>query len=102
MIREVALIDEERCIGCARCLPACPFDAILGAKKYMHTVLTGFCTGCELCIPVCPVDCIHLEPTSGSLTGWAAWSQSQAMAARTRLWVYFAFGVAYTLIYSLV
>lgn len=62
MIREVALIDEERCIGCARCLPACPFDAIVGAHKFMHTVLNAVCTGCELCVAPCPVDCISMVP----------------------------------------
>ena len=64
MIREVAQVDEERCIGCARCLPPCPFDAILGARGQMHTVLTEFCTGCELCVPACPVDCIIMVPRS--------------------------------------
>jgi Na+-translocating ferredoxin:NAD+ oxidoreductase subunit B len=54
----VAMIDEARCIGCARCLPPCPVDAILGAKRQMHTVLDSHCTGCELCIAPCPVDCI--------------------------------------------
>jgi electron transport complex protein RnfB len=58
----VAWIDESRCIGCARCLPPCPVDAIVGAAKYMHTVLIERCTGCELCIAPCPVDCIELRP----------------------------------------
>jgi electron transport complex protein RnfB len=58
----VAWIDEERCIGCARCLPACPVDAIVGAPRRMHTVITAQCTGCELCLPPCPVDCIALRP----------------------------------------
>jgi electron transport complex protein RnfB len=58
----VAWIDEERCIGCARCLPACPVDAIVGAARQMHTVIAGQCTGCELCLPPCPVDCIELRP----------------------------------------
>jgi electron transport complex protein RnfB len=58
----VAWIDEDRCIGCARCLPPCPVDAIVGAPKYMHTVIRDQCTGCELCIPACPVDCIELRP----------------------------------------
>ena len=62
MIREVAQIDEGQCIGCARCLPPCPFDAILGAKRQMHTVLIEFCTGCELCLACCPVDCIEMVP----------------------------------------
>jgi electron transport complex protein RnfB len=57
----VAWIDEARCIGCARCLAPCPVDAIIGAPKYMHTVLAERCTGCELCLPPCPVDCIELK-----------------------------------------
>ena len=63
--RAAALIDESRCIGCMLCIKACPVDAILGAAKRMHTVLTESCTGCELCLPPCPVDCIdmvELEP----------------------------------------
>jgi len=58
----VALIDEEACIGCAKCLPPCPVDAIIGARKQMHTVVTSLCTGCELCIAPCPVDCITMIP----------------------------------------
>ncbi len=58
----VALIDEASCIGCAKCLPPCPVDAILGARKQMHTVLLELCTGCELCIAPCPVDCISMVP----------------------------------------
>lgn len=57
-----AWIDEERCIGCARCLPPCPVDAIVGASKYLHTVLADRCTGCELCLAPCPVDCIEMRP----------------------------------------
>src|SRR5487761_532316 len=58
----VALIDEAACIGCAKCLPACPVDAIIGARKQMHTVIAALCTGCELCIAPCPVDCISMVP----------------------------------------
>lgn len=60
--REVAYILEEHCIGCTKCLPACPVDAILGANKRMHTVIASECTGCELCIAPCPVDCIVMLP----------------------------------------
>ena len=58
----VALIEEEACIGCAKCLPPCPVDAIIGARKQMHTVIVELCTGCELCIAPCPVDCISMVP----------------------------------------
>lgn len=57
----VAWIREDDCIGCARCLPACPVDAILGARRLAHTVIAADCTGCELCLPPCPVDCIELR-----------------------------------------
>ena len=62
----VAIIDEDTCIGCARCLPACPVDAIIGAHQYMHTVVADLCTGCELCIDPCPVDCIDMVTREGS------------------------------------
>ncbi len=58
----VAQIDEDACIGCARCLPPCPVDAIVGARRQMHTVVLSLCTGCELCIAPCPVDCILMVP----------------------------------------
>lgn len=57
----VALIDESRCIGCAKCLAVCPTDAIVGAERYMHTVVAQECIGCELCLPPCPVDCIEMR-----------------------------------------
>jgi electron transport complex protein RnfB len=56
----VAVIDEARCIGCAKCLPPCPVDAIIGAPRFLHTVAAELCTGCELCIAPCPVDCISM------------------------------------------
>jgi ferredoxin len=59
---QLARIDETRCIGCFRCVEACPVDAIVGAPQLMHTVLEDRCTGCELCLAPCPVDCIDLQP----------------------------------------
>jgi len=58
----VAVIDEDRCIGCVKCLPPCPVDAIIGARRQTHTVIADLCTGCELCIAPCPVDCITMAP----------------------------------------
>ncbi len=66
----VAVIDEQKCIGCTLCIQACPVDAILGAAKLMHTVIVSECTGCELCLPPCPVDCITMEPVPETLAEW--------------------------------
>ena len=74
----VALVDEARCIGCTRCIDACPVDAIAGAQGFMHTVIAAYCTGCELCLPPCPVDCIDLVPPPGP------WTATDARAARSR------------------
>ncbi|MGF6526022.1 RnfABCDGE type electron transport complex subunit B [Variovorax sp. PvP013] len=82
--RVMAVIDEAWCIGCTLCLDACPTDAILGINKRMHTVVETHCTGCELCVPVCPVDCISLAVETPGLSGWRAWSATQAEAARRR------------------
>ena len=60
--RQVAVIDESRCIGCLHCRQVCPVDAIVGAANCMHTVIAAECTGCELCIAPCPVDCIDVRP----------------------------------------
>ncbi len=58
----IAFIRENECIGCTKCIQACPVDAILGAPKLMHTVISGECTGCDLCVEPCPVDCIDMLP----------------------------------------
>src|SRR5712691_9868757 len=77
--REVAVIDEHTCIGCTLCIEACPVDAIIGASKQMHTVISADCTGCELCVPPCPVDCIHMFSTDRLL-----WTQQDADTSRER------------------
>lgn len=81
--RAVAYIDEALCIGCTLCIQACPVDAIVGAAKQMHTVVPALCTGCDLCVNPCPVDCIVMYPVTET-TGWDAWSQPLADAARER------------------
>lgn len=73
-VNQVALIDENLCIGCVKCIRACPVDAILGAPKKMHTVITQECTGCGLCIAPCPVDCISLVPVRVKTREWV-WSK---------------------------
>jgi electron transport complex protein RnfB len=60
---QVALVVEADCIGCTKCIQACPVDAIIGASKLMHVVVEDLCTGCELCVPACPVDCIVMLPS---------------------------------------
>ncbi|MGI9211568.1 MAG: electron transport complex subunit RsxB [Methylococcaceae bacterium] len=67
----VAVIDETRCIGCTLCIQACPVDAILGASRFMHTVIASECTGCELCVSPCPVDCISMSDAGGLSLGTA-------------------------------
>ncbi|HSC47816.1 MAG TPA: RnfABCDGE type electron transport complex subunit B [Gammaproteobacteria bacterium] len=69
----VAFIDESLCIGCTKCIQACPVDAIAGAAKQMHTIIESLCTGCELCLPPCPVDCILLQPAQGRTQGLQGW-----------------------------
>ncbi len=61
-VKSVAFIREAECIGCTKCIQACPVDAILGAAKQMHTVIVSECTGCDLCVEPCPVDCIDMIP----------------------------------------
>jgi electron transport complex protein RnfB len=65
---KAALIDEARCIGCARCIEVCPVDAIVGAQGLMHTVVESWCIGCALCPPACPVDCIDMVAPRGRWT----------------------------------
>ncbi|QPL47982.1 electron transport complex subunit RsxB [Halomonas sp. A40-4] len=66
----VAFIREDECIGCTKCIQACPVDAIIGAAKQMHTVIEDECTGCDLCLDPCPVDCIDMLPRSKPLDQW--------------------------------
>ena len=76
--RSAAFIDEARCIGCTRCIDACPVDAISGANGFMHAVIAHWCIGCKLCVPPCPVDCIDMVPSRG------AWTEDLKRAAGRR------------------
>lgn len=78
----VALIEEPVCIGCTKCIQACPVDAITGAAKQMHTVIEALCTGCGLCLPPCPVDCIRIVPAEGVTEGLEGWQFPMAGTER--------------------
>ena len=78
----VAVVVEADCIGCTKCIQACPVDAIIGAPKRMHTVIAELCTGCELCLPPCPVDCIVLLPPEPK-PGRPAWPPPAAAQSRS-------------------
>ena len=69
-VKKVAVIREDECIGCTKCIQACPVDAILGAAKQMHTVIEHECTGCDLCVEPCPVDCIDMVSVKASPETW--------------------------------
>lgn len=75
-VKTVAYIREDECIGCTKCIQACPVDAILGAAKQMHTVIESECTGCDLCVEPCPVDCIDMLPIETTLNTWK-WDMPQ-------------------------
>ncbi|MGI9285202.1 MAG: electron transport complex subunit RsxB [Pseudomonadales bacterium] len=70
-VKTIAYIREDECIGCTKCIQACPVDAILGAAKLMHTVIVSECTGCDLCVEPCPVDCIDMLPEETTVQTWS-------------------------------
>ena len=82
--RETARIEESECIGCTVCIRACPVDAIIGARKWMHAVLESECTGCGLCVEPCPVDCIAMVPARVGPVTPEAWLVERAPLARRR------------------
>jgi electron transport complex protein RnfB len=81
-VKKVAYIREDECIGCTKCIQACPVDAILGAAKQMHTVIEDECTGCDLCVEPCPVDCIDMVPVEETLQTWH-WDRPAGVGRRS-------------------
>lgn len=79
--RRLARIDASLCIGCTKCIQACPVDAIAGATKRLHAVIPELCTGCDLCVAPCPVDCIEMVAPQPAP---APWRRADADAARER------------------
>ena len=81
---ELTLDDEgaeDECIGCTKCIQACPVDAIVGAAKLMHTVIVDECTGCDLCVEPCPVDCIDMVEVQPTLQTWG-WNRPAGIGQR--------------------
>ena len=81
----VAKVIEAECIGCTKCIKACPVDAIIGSAKHMHSVITAECTGCELCLPACPVDCIEMLITPAPIENKSQQFQQRFEARNLRL-----------------
>jgi electron transport complex protein RnfB len=77
--KNIAVIDEDICIGCTLCIKACPVDAIIGSNKMIHNVISSQCTGCDLCLAVCPVDCIEMIPDENQ-----SWNQKDRSEAKIR------------------
>jgi electron transport complex protein RnfB len=69
-VKTVAFIHEDMCIGCTKCIQACPVDAIVGGTKALHTVIKDECTGCDLCVAPCPTDCIEMIPVATTTENW--------------------------------
>ena len=80
-VQKVAVLREDECIGCTKCIQACPIDAILGAAKQMHTVISDECTGCDLCVEPCPVDCIDMVEVGVTSRTWS-WDKPQGVGAQ--------------------
>ncbi len=83
-VERVAYIREDECIGCTKCIQACPVDAIVGAAKQMHTVIADECTGCDLCVDPCPVDCIDMIERPVTLATWT-WDRPAGIGRRPKL-----------------
>lgn len=81
---QVVVIDEPACIGCTKCIQACPVDAIVGASKQVHTIISTQCTGCELCIEPCPVDCIDIVDVADDIAHWR-WQRPHYAGRERRL-----------------
>ncbi|VFP86590.1 Electron transport complex subunit RsxB [Candidatus Erwinia haradaeae] len=79
--RTIAWINEDHCIGCTKCIHVCPVDAIIGAKRTMHTVLTAICTGCNLCLAPCPTNCIEMRIVF-STPNLSHWDKNNSISER--------------------
>lgn len=86
----LAVIREAECVGCTKCISACPVDAIIGASQFLHTVIRDECIGCGLCVAPCPMDCIDMidtavEPGSQEKTKRAHKAKERYQARQKRL-----------------
>ena len=76
---EYAVIDEDLCIGCLRCIGECTSDAIVGSLKHVHTVITDQCHGCAKCFKICPTEAITMCKVPATLGTWH-WDKPQDAA----------------------
>jgi electron transport complex, RnfABCDGE type, B subunit len=74
-----AVINEDLCIGCMRCITECSTDAIVGAAKQVHTVVADVCHGCSKCFKVCPTEAIQMVTVPVTLGTWH-WAKPHAEA----------------------
>ena len=72
----VAVVDEEKCVGCMSCAAVCPRNLIIPVEPHRNVVIacasmakgavttrgcTVGCIGCGLCKKICPNDAITVE-----------------------------------------
>lgn len=74
-----AVINEDLCIGCLRCIGECSVDAIVGANKQIHTVIEEQCHGCAKCFEICPTEAITMRPVPTTVVTWH-WPKPQSTA----------------------
>jgi MinD superfamily P-loop ATPase len=55
-----AILNEELCTNCGRCVEVCGFDAI-SHKESLIAIDPISCEGCGVCALICPVQAIQME-----------------------------------------
>jgi MinD superfamily P-loop ATPase len=60
-----AVIDQNLCIKCGKCITYCRFEAISIIDGSVCISQTS-CDGCRLCTHVCPVEAITMKPSNKS------------------------------------
>lgn len=63
----VKYVITDNCIGCTKCLRACPVLAIKGKLREMHTINQERCIKCGLCFEACPTKAIIKTSLGGEI-----------------------------------